>query len=270
LAKNTCVKYYHYDSLERLIIDSAIFDKRGSTDYYHVVNGENKLKYTYYHKSGIILLSHIETENDDFVIDDRVKVINGDTIKESDTIFLYYPNLYTLNSSCNNITLDAFNEKRFSQMDTSENIVRIFKVEEVEDLKYPTIAIAYPLYITQDSLQITKKTGEQVCSPLRTSRLDRIKNYTYEEFNRKISPNKKIRYILQKMTALEYLPIDKFEDNLMVEYRINGKYYLMTFTYEDNVPYEVRKTYEVVKKLISYLESKIHYKNVKKVRTFGE
>jgi hypothetical protein len=143
-------------------------------------------------------------------------------------------------------------------MDTTENIVRIFRVDYEKGLFF---AVAYIISnITRDSLQITKKTGEHLCQPLRTSIADMRKNYTCEESIYKILFNKQIRKILQEMTNLEYLPRDNSFDNLIIEYRINGKYYLLTFPYEHLPIYadfspEMKRTYKIIKKLITYLEN---------------
>jgi len=252
---SSSIIYYHYDN--GLKKDSAVYERGGFTQYYHYVDEKEEVKYTYYHKSGISVLSRTETNYDTIAVLGFVKVVNGDTIEQSDTIFLYYPDLETFYYYDNNITLEAFKENQFSQMGTSENRMRIFKIMYDENNSV-LAAVTYTISdVTQDTLQITKKTGKLLSPSLQIPKKDMIKDYTYESTSKRL-PDKKIRKILQEMTTLDYFPIDKILDNLIIEYQINGKYYLLTFSdlsiYKDFSP-EMRKTFKLSKKLIAYLEN---------------
>ena len=247
--------YYHYDSLNRPIKDSAIYDKRRITKYYHYVDGETELKYTYYHEDDINI-SYTETTNDSIAIFNIIRFKNNDTVFQRDTIFLYYPDLGAIYYYDNNITLEALGEKVYSP-NTLDNKLRVFMVKGNSDTTF--FVVLYTISdILKESLLITKKTGNYLHHSFFKSKEDMIKNYVYESSN-KIVSNKKMRKILQEMTTLEYLPIDEIGEDLIVEYKINGKYYLLTFSdidlpiYADFTP-EMLKTYKVVKKLISYLE----------------
>jgi len=248
------ITFYHFDSLNRLIKDSVIHDKRKETKHYHYINGEAKVNYTYYHNFDINI-SYTEIQNDTIAIFNVVKFKNNDTVVHCDTISLCYPDSGTMGYYNNNITLEALHEKRFSTMDTTGNFMRIFKVKREKD---STFAIVYTLSdILKDSLLATKKTGAYLYHSFFESKEEMIKNYSYKT-TYKIVSDKKIKKIFQKMTSLEYLPIEENFENLIVEYRINGKYYLLTFSdmsiYKDFSP-KMRETFKNINELVTYLDN---------------
>ena len=250
------ISYYSIDSSGTRYIDSIFYRVRGGkfTEHYHYINGEQELKYTCYHNWNICI-SYTYQKVDGMEIISVLKFTDNDTVQYIDTILLYYPDSEALGYHGNNITLEAFNETKFSEMDTSENLMRIFILNYDEDSLLANVYIISN--ILRDSLYITKKTGECLGYFLK-SKEELMKDYVYETTYKTI-PSKKIKKTLRKMASLKYLPIEYSIDNLIVEYRINGKYYLLTSSYNlslsiDDYPSEDRKVLKLVKKLITYLE----------------
>ena len=258
------ISFYHYDSLNRLILDSILYEKSGNREYFHYVDGEIKLKYTYYNDKDINVY-HTESQNDSVAIFNTVRFKNNDTIVQRDTIFLYYPYSCTVEYYENNITLEALGEKIYSS-DTSDNKMRIYM------LHFRDTTFSIVLYTISDifkkSLQVTKKTGDCLFTSYFVSKEEQIKKYVYESTNKTIS-NKKIKKTLKKIISLKSLPVrnadpdfdpDFHFDNLLVEYVVNGKYYHFVSSYNFcysrtwEFPSEERKVLEMIIKLVTYLD----------------
>ena len=153
--------FCHYDSLNRLRLDSVICEKWGNRDYYHYVDGKRKLKYTYYHKRDINVFETV-SQNDSVAIVNIVRFKDNDTVFQNDTIFLYYPNSGSINYYSVNITLEALGEKAYSSDTSNNNKMRIFmmKYGEYKDGEYKDSVVLYTISdIFKKSLQVTKKTG---------------------------------------------------------------------------------------------------------------
>ena len=255
------VVFCHYDSLNRLRIDSVIHDKWGTTDYYHYVNGKRKLKYTYYSDKDINV-SKTEIRNDSVAIVNVARFKDNDTVFQDDTIFLYYPDSGSVDYFNNNITLEALAEKAYSSDTSDNNKMRIFMMKYGDDTT--DFVVLYTISdIFKKPLQVTRKTGNYLWHSLFESKEDKIKQYKYESTHKKIV-NKKINKVLKEITSLNKpLLIDNFMESLLVEYVINGKYYYLTYPYDitdfsisgNPMWREEDEILELVKKLVICLES---------------
>jgi len=253
------ITYYHYDSLDYPIKDSAIYDKMGITEHFHSVDGETKLKYTYYHDKDINV-SYTETRNDSVVVINVVRFKEKDTVVQSDTIFLYYPDYKSVDGLCINITLEALGEKIYYS-DTFDNRMRIFRSEFGNDTM--DFVVLYTISdIFKKSLQVTRKTGEYLCHSIFESKEDIMKGYIYESTQKTLS-KKKINKVLKKITSFnKSITSSYFITGVVVEYVMNGKNYYITYPFDisdfraggDPELREEEKMWELVKKLVTYLD----------------
>jgi len=226
------VAFCHYESENRLRLDSVLYEKSGNREYYHYVDGKRKLKYTY-HRNRDINVSCTETRNDSIAVINIVRFKDNDTVVQSDTVVLYYPDSGSVDYIDNNITLEALGEKVYSSDTSYNNTMRIFMMRYADDPADDFVVLYTIPDITQKSLLVTRKTGEYLYCSLFESKEDRIKKYTYESTQKKIV-NKKINKILKKITSSKSLPINDFMEGTVVEYVINGKYYYLTYLFDIN------------------------------------
>jgi hypothetical protein len=252
------VIYYHYDSLKGLLKDSIVYKAGGYTVHYHYVEGKQKIDYTYYHESGLHVAYDI-TKKDTIAVFDIMKFTDIDTMAYLDTIRLYYHDSGAINYYSNNITLEALNEDILPSV-MPNNLMRFFliKFEEDDSVYATTYTISD---ILQDSLKVIKKTGMYLDYSLRSpiKKKNIIEDYHYET-SYKIIKNRRIKKIIQKIIVNDLLFVDKFVDDLVVEYIIDGKYYYLTSSYEslgplDYFPPKMRKTLKLIKKLIIYIDN---------------
>ena len=254
------VTFCHYDSLNRLRKDSAIYDKWGFTSHYHYVDEKIEVKYTYYHDKDINVF-RTEFQNDSVTVFNTTRFKDNDTVIQHDTIFLYYPYSGTVEYYDNNLTMEALNERIYST-DTFDNRMRIFMVH-FQDTTFSVVLYTIS-DIFKNSLQVTKKIGDYLFLSSFESKEDLIRKYSYESTHKTVS-NEEINKTLKKITSLKSLPVRKVNpeidfDNLLVEYVVNGKYYYFVSSYNFSYssirefPSKEQKVLDLIIKLVTYLD----------------